>query len=77
MAGQRLLEKRQRRLRNCWHGEGGLIFGRTIASFCIPQDIGYAKLANLSPQCGLYSSIVLPLIYMHSWEAQGILPSDW
>ncbi|KAL4557643.1 hypothetical protein LXL04_035828 [Taraxacum kok-saghyz] len=32
---------------------GDLIAGLTIASLCIPQDIGYSKLANLSPQYGL------------------------
>ncbi|KAK4405099.1 Sulfate transporter 1.3 [Sesamum angolense] len=43
--------------------KGDLIAGLTIASLCIPQDIGYAKLANLDPQFGLYSSFVPPLIY--------------
>ncbi|KAG5048792.1 hypothetical protein JHK85_009895 [Glycine max] len=42
---------------------GDLISGLTIASLCIPQDIGYAKLAHLAPQYGLYSSFVPPLIY--------------
>ncbi|KAH9614660.1 hypothetical protein KSS87_023786 [Heliosperma pusillum] len=43
--------------------KGDLIAGLTIASLCIPQDIGYSKLANLDPQYGLYSSFVPPLIY--------------
>ncbi|XP_057794620.1 sulfate transporter 1.3 [Salvia miltiorrhiza] len=43
--------------------KGDLVAGLTIASLCIPQDIGYAKLANLAPQYGLYSSLVPPLIY--------------
>ncbi|XP_010261543.1 PREDICTED: sulfate transporter 1.2-like [Nelumbo nucifera] len=43
--------------------KGDLIAGLTIASLCIPQDIGYAKLANLAPQYGLYTSFVPPLIY--------------
>ncbi|KAJ0987374.1 hypothetical protein J5N97_005730 [Dioscorea zingiberensis] len=34
-----------------------------VLHLCIPQDIGYAKLANLEPQYGLYSSFVPPLIY--------------
>ncbi|KAJ9545851.1 hypothetical protein OSB04_025558 [Centaurea solstitialis] len=42
---------------------GDLIAGLTIASLCIPQDIGYSKLANVPPQYGLYSSFVPPLIY--------------
>ncbi|XP_020586744.1 sulfate transporter 1.2-like [Phalaenopsis equestris] len=42
---------------------GDLISGFTIASLCIPQDIGYARLANLDPQYGLYSSFVPPLVY--------------
>ncbi|KAL5218694.1 hypothetical protein ABZP36_019378 [Zizania latifolia] len=32
---------------------GDLVAGLTIASLCIPQDIGYAKLAGLLPQYGL------------------------
>ncbi|KAL0384494.1 UNVERIFIED_CONTAM: Sulfate transporter 1.3 [Sesamum radiatum] len=43
--------------------KGDLIAGLTIASLCIPQDIGYSKLANLDPQFGLYSSFIPPLIY--------------
>ncbi|KAJ4952610.1 hypothetical protein NE237_029442 [Protea cynaroides] len=43
--------------------KGDLMAGLTIASLCIPEDIGNAKLANLSPQYGLYSSFVPPLIY--------------
>ncbi|KAE9446145.1 hypothetical protein C3L33_21957, partial [Rhododendron williamsianum] len=43
--------------------KGDLIAGLTIASLAIPQDIGYAKLANLDPQYGLYSSFVPPLVY--------------
>nr|AAA97952.1 high affinity sulfate transporter HVST1 [Hordeum vulgare subsp. vulgare] len=43
--------------------KGDLVAGLTIASLCIPQDIGYAKLANLQPHVGLYSSFVPPLIY--------------
>ncbi|KAJ1699581.1 hypothetical protein LUZ63_008093 [Rhynchospora breviuscula] len=43
--------------------KGDLIAGLTIASLCIPQDIGYSKLANLDPEYGLYSSFVPPLIY--------------
>ncbi|KAF3325335.1 putative high-affinity sulfate transporter [Carex littledalei] len=42
---------------------GDFIAGLTIASLCIPQDIGYAKLANVAPQYGLYTSFVPPLIY--------------
>ncbi|TKW19607.1 hypothetical protein SEVIR_4G031300v4 [Setaria viridis] len=40
-----------------------LIAGLTIASLAIPQGISYAKLANLPPIIGLYSSFVPPLIY--------------
>ncbi|CAN6439660.1 unnamed protein product [Victoria cruziana] len=40
-----------------------LIAGITIASLAIPQGISYAKLANLPPIYGLYSSFVPPLIY--------------
>ncbi|XP_008780888.2 sulfate transporter 1.3-like [Phoenix dactylifera] len=43
--------------------KGDLIAGLTIASLCIPQDIAYAKLANMDPQYGLYCSFVPPLIY--------------
>ncbi|KAF3950578.1 hypothetical protein CMV_023692 [Castanea mollissima] len=40
-----------------------VIAGLTIASLAIPQGISYAKLANLPPIVGLYSSFVPPLIY--------------
>ncbi|KAG8389310.1 hypothetical protein BUALT_Bualt02G0216100 [Buddleja alternifolia] len=40
-----------------------LISGITIASLAIPQGISYARLANLPPILGLYSSFVPPLIY--------------
>ncbi|MFS7937161.1 putative SLC26A/SulP transporter, STAS domain, STAS domain superfamily [Helianthus anomalus] len=40
-----------------------LIAGLTLASLSIPQSIGYAALANLDPQYGLYGSVVPPLIY--------------
>ncbi|XP_061359548.1 probable sulfate transporter 3.4 [Gastrolobium bilobum] len=40
-----------------------IISGLTIASLSIPQGISYAKLANLPPIVGLYSSFVPPLIY--------------
>ncbi|XP_077212270.1 putative sulfate transporter 3.4 [Tasmannia lanceolata] len=40
-----------------------LISGITIASLAIPQGISYAKLANLPPIIGLYSSFVPPLAY--------------
>ncbi|XP_043722359.1 sulfate transporter 1.2-like [Telopea speciosissima] len=43
--------------------KGDLIAGLTIASLSIPQGIGYAKLANLSPKYGLYSGFVPPLVY--------------
>ncbi|KAK7345848.1 hypothetical protein VNO77_16460 [Canavalia gladiata] len=40
-----------------------VIAGITIASLAIPQGISYAKLANLPPILGLYSSFIPPLIY--------------
>uniref|UniRef100_M4DRZ6 STAS domain-containing protein n=1 Tax=Brassica campestris TaxID=3711 RepID=M4DRZ6_BRACM len=40
-----------------------VISGLTIASLAIPQGISYAKLANLPPIVGLYSSFGPPLIY--------------
>uniref|UniRef100_A0A5B7A0P2 Putative sulfate transporter 1.3-like n=1 Tax=Davidia involucrata TaxID=16924 RepID=A0A5B7A0P2_DAVIN len=52
--------------------KGDLIAGLTIASLCIPQDIGYANLANLSPQYGLYSSFVPPLIYAFMGSSRDI-----
>ncbi|KAH0460363.1 hypothetical protein IEQ34_011026 [Dendrobium chrysotoxum] len=52
--------------------KGDVIAGLTIASLCIPQDIGYAKLANLEPQHGLYSSFVPPLIYAFMGSSRDI-----
>jgi low affinity sulfate transporter 2 len=40
-----------------------LMAGLTLASLCIPQSIGYANLAGLDPEYGLYTSVVPPLIY--------------
>ncbi|KAJ4951851.1 hypothetical protein NE237_028683 [Protea cynaroides] len=40
-----------------------LTAGLTLASLSIPQSIGYASLAKLDPQYGLYTSVVPPLIY--------------
>lgn len=40
-----------------------LLSGITIASLAIPQGISYAKLAEIPPIIGLYSSFVPPLIY--------------
>ncbi|XP_052203005.1 low affinity sulfate transporter 3 [Diospyros lotus] len=40
-----------------------LLAGLTLASLSIPQSIGYASLAKLDPQYGLYTSVVPPLIY--------------
>ncbi|EEF28228.1 sulfate transporter, putative [Ricinus communis] len=52
--------------------KGDLISGLTIASLCIPQDIGYAQLANLKPQYGLYSSFVPPLVYAFMGSSKDI-----
>ncbi|KAG6784248.1 hypothetical protein POTOM_009936 [Populus tomentosa] len=40
-----------------------LMAGLTLASLSIPQSIGYANLAKLDPQYGLYTSVIPPLIY--------------
>ncbi|KAH7848288.1 hypothetical protein Vadar_000797 [Vaccinium darrowii] len=40
-----------------------IMAGLTLASLSIPQGIGYANLAKLDPQYGLYTSVVPPLIY--------------
>ncbi|XWS63175.1 hypothetical protein CRYUN_Cryun06bG0073300 [Craigia yunnanensis] len=52
--------------------KGDLISGLTIASLCIPQDIGYAKLSNMEPQYGLYSSFVPPLVYAFMGSSRDI-----
>ncbi|KAK9007828.1 hypothetical protein V6N11_074745 [Hibiscus sabdariffa] len=39
---------------------------------CIPQDIGYAKLGDLDPQYGLYSSFVPPLVYAFMGSSRDI-----
>ncbi|KAI3977345.1 hypothetical protein MKX01_000258 [Papaver californicum] len=40
-----------------------LLAGITIACLAVPQGISYAKLANLPPILGLYSSFIPPLVY--------------
>lgn len=52
--------------------KGDLISGLTIASLCIPQDIAYAKLANLEPQYALYTSFVAPLVYAFMGSSRDI-----
>ncbi|KAI9103606.1 hypothetical protein K1719_023229 [Acacia pycnantha] len=52
--------------------KGDLVAGLTIASLCIPQDIAYAKLANLLPQYGLYASFVAPLVYAFMGSSRDI-----
>ncbi|KAL3675632.1 hypothetical protein R1sor_025580 [Riccia sorocarpa] len=43
--------------------KGDLVGGLTITSLSVPQDLAYARLANLPPIQGLYTSFVPPLIY--------------
>ncbi|CAJ1963515.1 unnamed protein product [Sphenostylis stenocarpa] len=52
--------------------KGDFISGLTIASLCIPQDIAYAKLANLDPQYALYTSFVTPLVYAFMGSSRDI-----
>ncbi|XP_043719576.1 sulfate transporter 1.2-like [Telopea speciosissima] len=52
--------------------KGDIVSGLTIASLAVPQDIGYAKLANLAPQYGLYTSFVPPLIYAFMGSSRDI-----
>ncbi|CAI0389909.1 unnamed protein product [Linum tenue] len=40
-----------------------ILAGITITSLAIPQGISYAKLANIPPIVGLYTSFVPPLVY--------------
>ncbi|KAM2035314.1 hypothetical protein EV2_039317 [Malus domestica] len=50
---------------------GDVISGLTMASFCIPQDLGYAKLANLREN-SLYNSFVSLLIYAFMGSSRDI-----
>ncbi|CAN6321085.1 unnamed protein product [Urochloa humidicola] len=43
--------------------QSDIMAGFTLASLSIPQSIGYANLAKLDPQYGLYTSAVPPLVY--------------
>jgi sodium-independent sulfate anion transporter 11 len=42
---------------------GDLVAGITVGAVVVPQGMAYAKLANLKPQFGLYSSFMGVLIY--------------
>lgn len=42
---------------------GDLVAGITIGAVVVPQGMGYASLANLEPQFGLYSSFMGVLVY--------------
>jgi SulP family sulfate permease len=41
-----------------------LLAGVTVAAFSVPESMAYAGLAGLSPEHGLYASMVALLIYM-------------
>src|SRR3712207_8838749 len=43
------------------HLRGDLVAGLTVGAMLIPQSMGYALLAGLPPQIGLYAA-VLPLV---------------
>ncbi|KAG0492386.1 hypothetical protein HPP92_005784 [Vanilla planifolia] len=43
--------------------QSDIVAGLTIASLGVPQSIGYANLAKLDPQYGLYTNLVPPIIY--------------
>ncbi|KAK8952415.1 Sulfate transporter 2.1 [Platanthera zijinensis] len=43
--------------------QSDIMAGLTLASLGIPQSIGYASLAKLEPQYGLYTNLVPPLVY--------------
>ncbi|KAJ4801911.1 sulfate transporter 1 [Rhynchospora pubera] len=49
-----------------------LLAGLTVASLAIPQGISYAKLANLPPIIGLYSSFIPPLVYAVLGSSRGL-----
>ena len=42
---------------------GDIIAGLTVGLVLVPQSMSYAKIANLPPQYGLYSSFVGVFIY--------------
>ncbi|XP_058745934.1 sulfate transporter 3.1-like [Vicia villosa] len=54
-----------------------VIAGITIASLAIPQGISYAKLANLPPILGLYSSFIPPLIYAMMGSSRDLAIGTW
>ena len=56
-----------------------VIAGLTIGSLCIPQDIGYAKLAGVPPIYGLCMSLSFlfaPLVYVYYQEIGMIWSSN-
>lgn len=42
---------------------GDMVAGITVGAVVVPQSMAYAKIANLAPQFGLYSSFVGVLLY--------------
>jgi len=42
---------------------GDLVAGLTVGAVVVPQSMAYAKLANLAPEYGLYSSFMGVIIY--------------
>ncbi len=41
-----------------------LLAGVTVAAFSVPESMAYAGLAGLSPEHGLYASMIALLVYM-------------
>ena len=57
--------------------KGDLVAGLTVGAMLIPQSMGYALLAGLPPQVGLYSAVVPLVVYAaFGWSRQlGVGPT--
>jgi len=52
------------------HRRGDLVAGLTVGAMLIPQSMGYALLAGLPPQIGLYSAVLPLVIYAAFGESR-------
>ncbi len=55
---------------------GDLIAGITVGAVVVPQGMAYAKIANLPPEFGLYSSFVGVLFYFAFATSKEYAPSS-
>ena len=47
--------------------QGDVVAGVTVAAIAIPESLGYANIAGLPVQAGLYCALLPPLLFAMMW----------